>query len=319
MAGSLQFTPQQFADAAHKWRSDLLMLPIIGIQDTLQYMTGRPGIRYKESVGTITGDAQFAPYNATRRSNFNLNVDYRTLETFFGSVVADFEPNTAVSTLLGAVGATKGDGQAQTPTAKAVLALVAKGLSGHLNDAIWSAKRNANGLTTADLFNGFDTITDDEIAGGGLSVAKGNYAQLSQSLTAQNAVDLAKEMLFSLDPHLRAQDLYMYCSQEFADKYNEAYLLTHAGVPYNNNYDQVAVEGSMGRLKLIPLANKANSKYIHITTKKNMLVGYDQMSDVESVEVKEFAPFVLSYIATMFFGVQFESIDKSRMKVFELV
>lgn len=193
MAGSLQFTPQQFADAAHKWRSDLLMLPIIGIQDTLQYMTGRPGIRYKESVGTITGDAQFAPYNATRRSNFNLNVDYRTLETFFGSVVADFEPNTAVSTLLGAVGATKGDGQAQTPTAQAVLALVAKGLSGHLNDAIWSAKRNANGLTSADLFNGFDTITDDEIAGGGLSVAKGNYAQLSQSLTAQNAVDSRKK------------------------------------------------------------------------------------------------------------------------------
>ena len=28
--------------------------------------------------------------------------------------------------------------------------------------------------------------------------------------------------------------------------------------------------------------------------------------------------FVLSYIATMFFGVQFESIDKRRLKVIEL-
>jgi hypothetical protein len=34
--------------------------------------------------------------------------------------------------------------------------------------------------------------------------------------------------------------------------------------------------------------------------------------------VKEYEPFILSYIATMFFGVQFESIDKRRMKVIEL-
>ena len=34
--------------------------------------------------------------------------------------------------------------------------------------------------------------------------------------------------------------------------------------------------------------------------------------------VKEYEPFILSYIATMFFGVQFESIDKRRFKVIEL-
>ena len=49
-----------------------------------------------------------------------------------------------------------------------------------------------------------------------------------------------------------------------------------------------------------------------------MLVGYDQMGDMESVNVKEFEPFILSYSATMFFGVQFESIDKRRLKVVEL-
>ena len=34
--------------------------------------------------------------------------------------------------------------------------------------------------------------------------------------------------------------------------------------------------------------------------------------------VKEYEPFILSYIATMFFGVQFESIDKRRLKVVEI-
>ena len=69
---------------------------------------------------------------------------------------------------------------------------------------------------------------------------------------------------------------------------------------------------------MVPLANKADSKYIHIAPADNMLYGYDQMSDVESVMVKEYSPFILTYIATMFFGVQFESLDKSRLMAVEL-
>lgn len=174
MAGKFSFSPEDFQQAAVKYRSELLMLPIIGCQDTLQFMTSRPGIRYKERVGTMTGDAQFAPYNPARSTDYNLNLSYREIETFFGSVVAKFEPNSAISTLLG-TGATKGDGQMTTPTAKHVLSLIAKNLSVHLNDAIWNGVRNANGTTTKDLFNGFDTITQSEITAGEISAAKGNY------------------------------------------------------------------------------------------------------------------------------------------------
>lgn len=318
MAGKLQFTLDDYQKAAIKWRSELLMLPIIGIQDSLQYMTARPGIRYKENVGTLTGDAQFAPYKPTRSVDVNLNIDFRTLETFFGSVVAKFEPNTAVSTLLGQVGATKGDGQMQTPTAKHVLALIAKGLSAHLNEAIWNGVRNANGSTTKDLFDGFDTITSKEIKAGTISAENKNYMKITDEITSSNAVDIAKEILFSLDPRLRAQDLYMFCTQDFADKYNEGYLLTHGGIPYNTQYSQTTVEGSNGKMHLIPMFNKIDSKFIHVTTKSNMLVGYDQMGDYEQIMVKEYEPFILSYIATMFFGVQFESIDYRRFKTIEL-
>ena len=318
MAGKLNFTLEEYQEAAHKYRSELLMLPIIGIEETLKFMTGRPGIRYKESVAAVNGDAQFAPYKPARRSDFNLNLDFRTLETFFGSVVAQFEPNSAVSTLLGAIGETKGDGQMQAPTAKHVLALIAKSLSENLNNAIWAGQRNAAGDTTLDLFDGFDTITDADITEGKIAASEGNYMKLTEAITTANAVDVAKEILFSLDPRLRAQTCYMYCSQEFADKYNESYLLSHAGINYNTQYSQTVVEGSNGKLILCPLANKADSKFIHVSPKINMLVGYDQMSDAESVMVKEDEPFILSYIATMFFGVQFESIDKRRLKVVEL-
>lgn len=318
MAGKLVFTLAEYQEAATKWRKDLLMLPIIGIQDTLQYLTGRPGIRYKENVGTITGDAQFAPYKPSRSTDFNLNIEYRTLETYMGSVVAKFEPNTAVSTLLGQTGATKGDGQMQAPTALHVLALIAKSLGGYLNGAVWAGKRNASGDTTMDLFDGYDTITDTEITAGNISEANGNYMKLSAAITSANALDVAKQILFSLDPHLRAQDLNLYCSQDFADKYNEAMLLTHGGINYYNQYGQNTVEGSNGKLHIVPLYNKADSKFMHVSARNNMLVGYDQMSDTESIMVKEYEPFILSFIATMFFGVQFESIDKSRLKVVEL-
>lgn len=317
MAGKFSFSPEDFQQAAIKYRSELLMLPIIGCQDTLQFMTSRPGIRYKERVGTMTSDAQFAPYNPARSTDYNLNLSYREIETFFGSVVAKFEPNSAISTLLG-TGATKGDGQMTTPTAKHVLSLIAKNLSEHLNDAIWNGVRNANGTTTKDLFNGFDTITQSEITAGEISAGKGNYMKLSEEITSANAVDVAKEILFSLDPRLRSQDLYIYCSQDFVDKYNEGYLLTHGGIPYNTQYGQQAVEGSNGKLKFVPLYNKANSKFMHVTTKSNMLVGFDQMGDIENVMVKEYEPFILTYIATMFFGVQFESLDKRRFKTIEL-
>lgn len=230
MAGKFQFTLKEYQEAAVKYRADLLMLPIIGIGDTLQYMTGRPGIRYKERVGNLTGDAQFAPYNPQRAVDYNLGIEFRDLETYFGSVVANFEPNSAISTLLG-TGATKGDGQMTTPTACHVLARIAKNLSEHLNDAVWNGKRNAAGDTTADLFDGFDTITEKEIANGSIAEAEGNYMKFDDAITPANAVDIAKEILFSLDPRLRSQDLYLYCSQDFVDKYNEGYLLTHGGIP----------------------------------------------------------------------------------------
>lgn len=317
MAGKFSFTLEEYQSAAVKYRSELLYLPIFGIGETLKFMTGRPGIRYKERVGTLTGDAQFGPYNPSRSVDYNLKLDFRDLETHFGSVVAKFEPNSAISTLLG-TGATKGDGQMTTPTARHVLALIAKNLSEHLNDAVWNGVRNASGDKTKDLFDGFDTVTQKEITAGNIAADKGNYMKLTTEITAANAVDVAKKILFALDPHLRGKELYMFCTQDFVDKYNEGYLLTHGSVPYNTQYGHTAVEGSNGKLIFVPLYNKTGSNFIHVTTKENMLVGYDQMGDVENVMVKEYAPFILSYIATMFFGVQIESLDRSRLMVVEL-
>lgn len=318
MAGQFNFTLQDFQAAAIKFRKELLMLPIIGIERTAKFMTGRPGIRYKEAVGTIDGSAELAPYKPNMSHDFDLNLEHRILETFLGAVVEKFEPNSAVSTLLGTMAATKGNGQAQAPTAKHVLALIARKISDKLNAHIWDASRNANGTGTVDLFDGFDTITEAEITANKIKADLGNYVKLTDEITSSNAVDTLKSLLYMLDSNLREQKVYVYCSQDIVDKYNEDYKLTTGAIPYNTQFEQISVEGSGGNLVLCPLANKAGSKFIHISPKSNMLLGYDQMGDVESIAVERFEPFVLSFIATMFFGTQFESIDKSRLFVAEL-
>lgn len=52
-----------------------------------------------------------------------------------------------------------------------------------------------------------------------------------------------------------------------------------------------------------------------MTVKKNMLVGVNQTGEEENIEVARFKAFVLQFIATMFFGVEFESISKERLLV----
>ena len=177
MPGKIQFDLAAYQEAAHKYRPELLMLPIIGIKDTLQYMTPRPGIRYKESVAAVSGNAQFGPYKPSRSSDYNLNLNFRTLETFMGSVVAKFEPNSAISTVLGQMAASKGDGQmkAQGGMYKVALVKTRYGINGptvttigvdiekqRLQDLSYGAQQDAQQILqpTADIP---DTSATDEV------------------------------------------------------------------------------------------------------------------------------------------------------------
>ena len=315
---TINITDDDYKKAAIRWRKELLLLPLFSCMDTLKYMTGRPGIRYQEKVGSASSNAQFAPYKADRKSANTTKIEYRTLETFFGNVVEDFEPNQLISTLLGASASFLGDGQKSAPDAKMVLSLVAKALGNNLHDVIFTATRNASGDTTADLFNGFSTIAAKEITDGNISAAKGNLLDIKTAVTSANAVDIAKQILYAMDPHLRQGDNFLFCDQHFADMYNEGYLLSHAGISYNKEYNQPFVEGSGNRLTIVPLASLEGTKKFYVTPKANMLYGYDSMSDVERIQVDRFAPFILTFSAAMFFGTQFESIDKRRLLVVDM-
>lgn len=316
--GKITYNPEDFQVAAIKYRKELITLPIIALEASTKYMTVMPGIAGKEVFGAGNMDAQFAPYKANRNGNAGLAIDMRVLETYFGNVVETFEPNQAVKTVFAASAGTLGDSQKNAPLTKLALASLAKNLGKNLNKVLWNAKRNEGGDTSKELFDGFDTITQAELTATNLSADKKNYIKMTEDITNVNAVDVVKSWIQKMTPELREQDTLAFVPWKIYDNYCEAYKATGAGLQYNKTYEQIYVEGSNHKCTLVPMANKEGSDFVHITTKDNMLVGCDQMSDNERIQVDRFSPFELTFSAAMFFGTQFRSIDGRKMLVVDL-
>ena len=315
MAHNISFSDEEYQKAAEKWRQQLLLLPMLSCKDSLRFMTGIPGIRNKEHVGTAKSNAQFGPYKADKNSSSTTEVKYRELETFFGNVCEDFEPNSVITMLLGQNASFLGEGQKTAPSAKLVIASVLKSLGESLHNVLFTAKRNAEGDTSADLFNGFITIADAEVTAENISEAKGNLLKITTGFSEADALDVAKSIERKAHPVLRATEKFLYCSPEFADAYNDAYMLTHGGIVYNKKFEQAVVEGSNNKTTLAPLTCLAGSSKFFLAPKSNMLYGYDSLSDQERIQVDRFKPFMLTLSAAMFFGVQFYSIDPRMLLV----
>ena len=318
--GKITITPDALAQSGHKFRKELIEMPVHAMQETLQYMTLRRGIRYAETVGQLTGDIDLGPYNETRIDNNNMAIAGRTLYTYLGSVVKKFSPNSVVGSIYDAA-ITKGEELTEVEIARRVLSFLTGKLGHNLQSHIWDAVRDNSGTTSAALFNGFDTITASEIGAATptITTALGNLYEFNAEFTASNAVDqivafceAASELLVD-----NGQRVNLYCSPSIYRNYLKDYQATVGAIPYNTEYRKAVVEG-FENVYFVPLYNKANSPYIHLSPAANMLVGVNQEGEEEDIRIEKHEAFVLQYIATMFFGVQFESISPERLLVGKL-
>ncbi len=318
--GKMTITPEQLQLSGHKFRTELLQMPVHAMQETLQYMTLRRGIRYAESVGELTGNIELGPYSETRIDNDGMNIKGRTLYTFLGSVVKKFSPNSVVKSIYDAA-ITKGENLKNVDIALRVLSYLTAKLGGNLQSHIWDAVRDDDGTTSVDLFNGFDTITTSEIKATTptISTTIGNLFEFTEAITANNAVDQLKAFCEKASELLvdSGQQVKLFCSPAIYRAYLKDYQSTVGAIPYNTEYKKTVVEG-FENVSFVPLYNKANSPYIHLSTQGNMLVGVNQEGEEENITIEKHEAFVLQYIATMFFGVQFESISPERLLVGKL-
>ena len=310
----------QLLKTAQTYRQKLITMPTKGLAKSLKYMTLRPGIRVSETVGELTGDAEFGPYDENRTSDPNVKIKPRTLEVFFGSVILPFSPNSVYSTIWGA-NVTNGEGLKGVPITLQVLQLLSLKLGKNLDKVLFKALRNPTGKKSIDLFNGFDTIAKKELTDGNLSYDKGNLINVStllgdnKTINDDNAVDFAQAICEFADEDLMDEEkLYLYVPQSFVNLYNRAYLKKFGSVPYNKGYNHNTVEG-FGNVELVPLSNKADAPFFQLTTRSNMLVGVNEANDgnSEKITIEKHHAFQLQYIATKFLGTQYESINKERI------
>lgn len=308
---------EEYKKAAEKWERVYVKVPVLSAKDTTKYMTGLPGCRTNQHIGTAESKAQFYPYVANKRGNATTKITFETLEIFFGSMIHDFVPNDEVQTILGEHAAVMGDGMSKSEIAKLVIGSIMESAGEELALAIPTAKRVDDGNTTMDLFNGHLTLIRKAFTDGKVSVAKKNLVILDHEITVENVVDTIKSIEFGLDQRLRKQERFLYCDPHIVDLYNEGYLLTHPAVPYNEKYEQNYVEGSNRRMTFAPLDGLAGTGYMFVAPKNNVVYGYDGVSDEERFEILRLNADTMTINAKIFFGVGFRTFDFRFLHVVE--
>ena len=317
MPYTINISNAELKKSAVTYRKELLMMAVIAAEATLQHMTPRPGVAGREVLGQLSGGIELGPYDPKRYDDDGLDIKPRTLETYLGSVIKRFDLNSVAKTVYGSL-TTQGEALTSLDLARQVLNYLSMQLGRNLNLHIWSAKRNDTGDKTADLFDGFDTITQKEIAAGTIDTSEGNFMQLSQAIDESNATDILMSIYESADDILQGVPTKMFVPVSVYRAYNKDYLASFGNVVYNTQFKKTYLEGTDNLCELVPLVSKKGSPFIHLTTKSNMIYGYGDGLDSEKIAIEKHHEFLLSFVATMFFGCQFEAINKERLMVAKL-
>ncbi|WP_372775644.1 hypothetical protein [Mangrovibacterium sp.] len=304
--------------SAQKYEKALLQLPSIGISEILPYMTGYPGVTYKQTIGEIFANSQLRPYTGDNNEIDTTDIKERTLETFLGSMVELFDPNQLKQTIWAQMKANS-DGIKDSDMNKAMLFAIMDSVLSYLGPAVFSAVRDDAGTTTAKLFNGFDTIAATEITATKISAALGNYYAQTEAIDNTNAVDALREVYKKASPEMKAKKVNMMVDPDLLVAYEEDYLNVVGSTPYNAGFEQMYLMGTGKRWEIVPLVGKAGSQYITCSTKKNMIYGYGNGVANEGVEVRRGDnAFKLQFILAMFFGVQYATLDKKELMISKL-
>ena len=317
MAYAINISDAELQKSAVTYRKDLLVMPVIAAEATLQHMTPRPGVAGREVLGQLSGGIELGPYDPQRYDDDGLDIKPRTLETYLGSVIKRFDLNSVAKTVYGSL-TTQGEALTSLDLARQVLNYLSMQLGRNLNLHIWNAKRNDTGTKTKDLFDGFDTITQKEITAGTIDTTEGNFMQLSQAIDESNATDILMSIYESADDILQGVPTKMFVPVSVYRAYNKDYLASFGNVVYNTQFKKTYLEGTDNLCELVPLVSKKGSPFIHLTTKSNMIYGYGDGLDSEKIAIEKHHEFLLSFVATMFFGCQFETINKERLMVAKL-
>jgi hypothetical protein len=299
--------------AGVKYRKDLLMAPLLALAKALPYFNLRTGIQGKVVAGTLETEGEFIPYKTAKNPTDGTTIKPREWETFLGDLLKEFDPHVILGTLYTEATATKPD-EFEIARKIAVRVMERAGESFYRN--LFTAARDAAGTTTAKLFNGFSTVLVSEITATNVSSAKGNYVDLtsdeSNDIEESNIGDVLRLLWEEkLDESLKDRKILLYCPPKIVDLYKRWYQMEFGSVPWNAGYEQKTLFCSDGQCTFVPLSCMNTTPYLYFTVRENMLIGVDQQSDTERLEIRRCDnPKLVQMYAKTYFGTGIDTVMK---------
>lgn len=305
-------------NSSARYRKEVLAMPVVALLDkALKHMTLRRGVAGDETVGRVGSDAELRPYKTEKGATDKSRIIARTLTTYLGDVIEEFDPYQLFTTVYGEQFSDKTK-RTEAEIVQALCLQMGKSVAKKLGAALFNAQRNPAGTTTATLFNGFNTIAAAEITAGNIAAGHGNYIEVD-TITAANVGDVLKAIYDGASEELQeADNLKMFLPKSIKKLYDDWCLAHFGAVVYNTTYQKNRLHGTdENPCELVALSGMKNSPYIYLSTKENMLVGCDQSDNPKEkflVRVPD-NPKVVQFFACMFWGVQFEQIEQEFLLV----
>ena len=309
------------------YKKEVMTMIMLGLDRALEHMTLIKGLRGKQSVGTLRSNSEVRPYRTAKDAKDTTSIRMREIETFHGEVLEEFDAHQLFTTIYGEpVGGRRIDQK----IVKSIVVAASASIGEKLLYAMFTAKRNASGNTTMDLFNGFDTIIETEkakrtIAGDDqspfvISAAQGNLFTMDK-LTTANVGDELKKFYLSSHDVLKDRPTKMFVPFWVKEMYDAWHAANFGTANFaSNKYEQNILLGTSNMCTLVPMVGMKTAKNIFISSKKDMLVGTDQISDLERFKIKEADnPKVVQLFLEIFFGVEFQSVDQRDFNVAPLI
>lgn len=151
-------------------------------------------------------------------------------------------------------------------------------------DALFHAVRDEDTRTPMGLFNGYNKIIDDAIAGGSIAAGESNY-YTTGAITADNAYDKLEGMYKAAHPMLRRVRTLMIVPYHIADKYDVDFFDVHKYKPTTDQFGRTFIEASNGMCQIIRTPYQGGSRVI-LTVPGNFHFGFDSLQDQEFVQVR---------------------------------
>lgn len=316
------FTPESLSTSFQKYRTELITMPMFAMNQALQHMTVRTGIRYQEHHHEMRGNFEIGPYDKYKMGNGEIEIIQRTLQTYFGNCIEPIDVNSIYQSLWGS-DINKGEGLKNTPWTKRVCAYIMAQLGEKLYNCMWTAKRNASGTKTEDLFNGFGTIENIEIKSGAMSQEEGNLYKLPvESITSENAEDVINDFIWGAgqwkgaDKKLRDRmHMKLFMSDKTKHLYEVCYQMNHGALPYNQQFTKLHIDGKPN-IEFVALGNVPDD-YLCLTDKNNINSLWNMKGEDEKflVEKSLTSHYDLDFIANLFYGEDYLSINKEMLCV----